>query len=259
MIDYGTVFANLTGIWPNYAGKNVTAPGAGDGTEWIAAFVSDVWGRVQALMDRASLSPDGVTEAVGTAQILDALSLGYGIGAGCGVTWWKNLSPSVTGDRVLLLQGQVIAISGYTDLVDATYVGDANNATAAAFYKTSDAGGTTRSTSGSYFVLPDTRECALVGVGTRAAGVTAHDTYTKGQMKDDQVQGHKHQTTITEVHAQAAAFGTGGSVIGERTFGTNTNNSELTDVPYTDGPNGTPRTGTTTHGKQVGTDHGICY
>lgn len=106
-----------------------------------------------------------------------------------------------------------------------------------------------------HFNVPDAVEASFVGLGTRGAGVTAHDTYALGQFKDDQGQSHKHQTTITEVHAQAAAFGIGGSVAGERSYATNTNNSELTDVPRTDGTNGTPRTGTTTHGKLLGINY----
>lgn len=40
--------------------------------------------------------------------------------------------------------------------------------------------------------LPDMREAALVGIGQRASGVAAHDTYTLGQFKDDQFASHTH-------------------------------------------------------------------
>jgi len=42
----------------------------------------------------------------------------------------------------------------------------------------------------STFTLPDLREAAPVGIGTRGVGVAA-DTYNLGQFKDDQLQGHK--------------------------------------------------------------------
>ena len=165
MIDYAATFTNFTGAFPNIKAVNVSAPGAGDGTEFVAALVNDIWGRAQALLDYAGMSPDGVQEAPDTAQILTALSKGYGIGPGIGVIYWKNGTPAANGDRVILLQGQVIEISSYPLLAAAVYVGDAKNATAPAFYKTSDAGGTTRSTAGTYMVMPDTRAVSLKGVG----------------------------------------------------------------------------------------------
>jgi hypothetical protein len=76
MIDYAAVFTNYTGAFPNIEAQNVSAPGAGDGTEFVAALVNDIWGRAQALLDYAGLSPDGVQEAPDTAQFLTALSKG---------------------------------------------------------------------------------------------------------------------------------------------------------------------------------------
>lgn len=146
MIDYAATFTNYTGAFPDIEAVNVSAPGAGDGTEFVAALVNDIWGRAQALLDYAGLSPDGVQEAPDTAQILEAIGKGYGVGPGIGVIYWKNGTPATNGDRVILLQGQVIEIANYPLLAAAVYVGDANNPTAPAFYKTSDAGGVTRST-----------------------------------------------------------------------------------------------------------------
>ena len=166
MIDYLASFTNTDGAaFPNTEAVNVSTPGAGDGTEFVALLVNDIWGRVQAIMDYAGLTPDGVMEAPGTAQIIEALCKGLGVGPGMGVMYWKNDTPAALGDRVLLLQGQVILIATYPLLAAAVYCGDANNATAPAFYKTSDAGGTTRSTAGTYLVLPDTRGLSLKGVG----------------------------------------------------------------------------------------------
>lgn len=111
------------------------------------------------------------------------------------------------------------------------------------------------------FNVPDMREAAPVGVGTFSAvtGTThgtqvAADAYTLGQFKDDQGQGHQHrplnestiqmqeltQTTTSEVFA--ACIGTACTI----------NNAGNTGSPITDGSNGNPRMGTTTHGKRIG-------
>jgi len=96
------------------------------------------------------------------------------------------------------------------------------------------------------FNVPDMRETAPVGVGTRGAGVTAHDTYTLGQFKDDQMQGHKHV---------APTYGTGANAANVASVTDSFFNTNETGVPITDGTNGTPRTGTTTHGKQIGLNY----
>lgn len=189
MIDISAVFSNYSGSFPNFLAVNVSAPGSGDGTEFIAALVNNEWGQQQALMSRAGLTPNGVTEAAGTAQIIDAISKGFACGAGFGVIYWKNDTPAAHGDRVLLLQGQVISIASYSDLVSKVYCGDANNGTAPAFYKTSDAGGTTRSTSGAYFVLPDCRGLSLKMIGNATVnGRTKTGPTSLGEMQEDQMQ-----------------------------------------------------------------------
>jgi microcystin-dependent protein len=119
------------------------------------------------------------------------------------------------------------------------------------------------------FNLPDMRETIPVGVGTRGAGVTAHDTYTLGQFKDDQFQ-------MFQVGAAADSSGardyysllnTRDNVdqgVGAANYATTTslttgqgNAARL--KPVSDGTNGTPRTGTTTHGKQIGMNYIIKY
>jgi microcystin-dependent protein len=118
------------------------------------------------------------------------------------------------------------------------------------------------------FNVPDMRETLIVGVGTRGAGVTAHDTYTLGQFKDDQEQGHFHNFNIGTVAnnanadldttCYAASRSSSGSGHG-RTTANATPSSIMVIAPITDGTNGTPRTGTTTHGKQIGMNYIIKY
>jgi len=256
MIDYETGFVNTDGApFPNTLAINATAPGAGDGTEFVALLVNDIWGRAQAIMDYAGLTPDGVMEAPGTAQIIEALCKGLGVGPGMGVMYWKNDTPAALGDRVLLLQGQVILIATYPLLAAAVYCGDANNATAPAFYKTSDAGGTTRSTTGAYMVLPDTRGLSLKGVGNATVNTrTKTGPAALGEVQEDQMQGFK--TLISTQGYYTSVLNAGGSGL-VPWYATGTVRMEGDII--TDTVNGTPRVGAATRDSSIGTNFGITY
>jgi hypothetical protein len=108
----------------------------------------------------------------------------------------------------------------------------------------------------STFTLPDLRESAPVGIGTRGVGVSA-DTYTLGQFKDDQFQGHKHGIDVYSIANAAGSTGVSGNAIGANTS-INAVGQGVT-TPFTDGTNGTPRTGTTTRGKRLGVNFIIKY
>jgi hypothetical protein len=266
MINLLASFTNTNGsAFPDTEAVNVSAPGAGDGTEFVALMVNNVWGFQQALMDYAGLTPDGVQEAPGTAQFLEALAKGYGIGPGIGVIYWKNDTPAVHGDRVLLLQGQVITIADYAELVAVTYIGDPNNADAdyTGFFKTSDAGGTVRDTAGAYFVLPDTRGLSLKNIGDAVINARTKTGPAKlTELQEDQMQGHHHELyalawngTVTSA-GDMARLQTGG-VAG--THNTDSGGNEFVQDSATDGVNGTPRTGDATRDSVIGTNFGITY
>ena len=74
----------------------------------------------------------------------------------------------------------------------------------------------------------------------------AHEVHTLGQFKDDQFQGHRHESN--------PASGSEGSPFGTPLLGRD--GGGRTDLyarkPLADDTNGTPRYGTTTHGKQMG-------
>ncbi len=123
----------------------------------------------------------------------------------------------------LVCDGQSVAVADYPDLyavIGNTYGGDTAS-----------------------FNVPDYRETVLVGVGENTTDtIASHDVYELGEFKDDQLQGHEHNT-----YKNYESGATGGA-------GTVTNHGGVIhtlDI-VSDGTNGEPRIGTTTHGKQKG-------
>lgn len=101
------------------------------------------------------------------------------------------------------------------------------------------------------FNVPDLRECVLVGAGqNEKLNIKEHDVYNVGEFKDDQMQGHKH---IVRVHASSGSGNTDYIGAGSKPI------DNYTDSPVSDGMNGTPRVGSTTHGKQLGVNYIIKY
>lgn len=47
------------------------------------------------------------------------------------------------------------------------------------------------------FLLPESAEVSFIGIGTRASGVSAHDTYVLAQFKENALQDHEHVTEGT--------------------------------------------------------------
>lgn len=93
------------------------------------------------------------------------------------------------------------------------------------------------------FNVPDYRETVLVGVGENTTDtIASHDVYELGEFKDDQLQGHEHSTYK---NYEGGATGGAGSA-------TNYGGVVHTLDIASDGTNGEPRKGTTTHGKQKG-------
>lgn len=104
-----------------------------------------------------------------------------------------------------------------------------------------------KNTSNNTFCI-DLSECSLVGTGTSGRPSTelkTHDPYTLGQFKDDQMQSHTHDSVL-RYGFQVAGPGYAVSSAGTE-WGNNTSS----------GASG--RTGSTTHGKLVGTNFIIKY
>ena len=105
------------------------------------------------------------------------------------------------------------------------------------------------------FNVPDFRETVLVGVGENTTDTIAdHDVYGLGEFKDDQLQGHWHNLGNSNgtVTVALGASAKGGSVTGAGVSAENRYTVDTALDAITDGTNGEPRKGTTTHGKQKG-------
>lgn len=138
---------------------------------------------------------------------------------------------SIAPQGWLICNGNAISRTDYADLfaVIGTSFGSGNGSTT--------------------FNLPDLRETVPVGSGSRNVGITAHDIYDIGQFKDDQFQGHWHSGK------QIADSGSTNFYKPNVTLNAKAADGSYIREPTTDGTNGTPRTGTTTHGKQLGVNY----
>lgn len=261
MIDYLASFTNTDGAaFPDTLGINATGAGAGDGTEFVKLMVDDEWGARQALMDAAGLTPDSVTEAIDTSQLLEAIRKICG-SPGEGVIWWKDDDPSVSGDRVLLLTGQTILIANYPELDAAVYVGDGDNPTASAFYRTSDTPGTVRDIAGPYLVLPDLRGYVLRGLDVAAAIDPDGASRDMASIQLDAYQGHWHFFVNYDGSLTYKITNTAG---GAENRISKTADSSVTDPAYagnskTDTVNGTPRTDSESRMINIACKYGIRY
>ena len=259
MIQYSTM-GNVNGSFPNYTGKNASGAGAIDGTPYIASFIDDIWGRIQAIMDRAGLTPDGVTESVTNSQHIEALKKGFATGAGYIKPYCKAGTPLANGDRLLLLTGQGVLRANYTELDAAVYVGDGNNSAVQAaggkFYRATDAAGTMPSITGVYLILPDLRGSVLRGLDIAASIDPDGASRKLGDFQRSAMWGHQHGYKFgsgTDVADSGIGF------TGNSTGGLSTALDKLVRNPTPDGVNGTPITSSESRGANVSINFGITY
>lgn len=142
----------------------------------------------------------------------------------------------------LLCQGQAISKSEYAELYLA--IGDlySNDETAEGFFN-----------------VPDLRETVIVGAGeSENNNITTHDIYNLGEFKDDQLQGHSHNFEWSNKDPNNSH---GGLMSGGGSYNSVTTGKTVLIIKgvATDGENGTPRAGATTHGKQIGLNYIIKY
>ena len=81
-INPGTQFpGKITAPDANYpfgSAQDITVPGDGTGTPWVAILVNDLFGWQQALLDAADITPTGAADKVGASQYLDSMNKLYG-------------------------------------------------------------------------------------------------------------------------------------------------------------------------------------
>lgn len=100
------------------------------------------------------------------------------------------------------------------------------------------------------FRIPDLRECVLVGAGQSTRAILdetghSHDVYTLGEFKDDQLQEHNHTFTTKADNAGTGNPKEGGG----NNYSTGRKTTSTVDC----------RSGTTTHGKQLGVNYIIKF
>lgn len=268
MLDWLTAAtSNVTGTYPNVLPKNSSTGTSTDGTPYVANVIQPLWALTQALMHRSGISNSGTVEAYTAVGSGSATGLGAISGDPAQqIMWGMQRHFSAPGEiiphflnstaqgqvRALALNGQVIDGFSYPDLWYNTWVGSGANATAPAFYTTSDSGGTTRATTGltvngvtggRYLKLPDCRGLFARGIGTSTANQGANGTYftggtSMGQVLLDMLQGHRHGPLTANnfwgAPNNTAVYQAGASGL---TADSTTGN------PVTDTVNGTPRTG----------------
>jgi len=200
MIPYDSNFNTNGNPFPTTQAINVSSPGAGDGTEFIALMVNDIWGSKQAIMYHAFLTPSGSSETYSSSQILQALKNGLSP-VGTVLMTHAQSDPTSLGFRLLLMNGQGIFRANYPELDTICYVGDPNNGVADAYYHADDAAGAIRNTTGNYLILPDMR-----GVFVRGYDPTALvDPDGAGRIFPD------FQDHAMDGHDHSCYFQTGGS------------------------------------------------
>lgn len=180
---------NIQGVdFPNYYARDETSPGAKDGTRLRAEWVSDIMGFLQACIDGVALTPSGAAEIATASQILQ------GIQGHCGapgeLAWWAGPTiPSTV--RLLPLEGQTIIYADYPALVANVWCGSSDNATAASFYRCTDAGGLTRSIVGTHLKLPDARGRFLRCIDV-VGGIDPEGDRWQGSLQDAGLAQHTH-------------------------------------------------------------------
>lgn len=183
MLDFSG-FDNTAGSFPNVEATDSSGPTLRDGTPINANLINDIWGAFQAILNAAGTTPSDGVETSTASDLLDSIRKLCGVAGE--IVFHASPSDSITAN-ILPLKGQVITISAYQALVDATYIGDTNNPSGfyTSFFKCSDTGGTTRNTAGPYFKLPDCRGYFPRALAGATTGIDAYrDYYTTLLGKD---------------------------------------------------------------------------
>lgn len=104
--------------YPYGSSKDETTPGAGDGTPYIKKRADDIFGFQQALLEAASITPNGNADTAVASQYLEALRVIFGSGAAVasGSTTFTNATNNIAltgvGAGAGIAVGDVISVTG---------------------------------------------------------------------------------------------------------------------------------------------------
>lgn len=258
-VDASVAFANTNGVvFPDTEAINASGPSATDGTEYVKNIIDNyMFGPQQAMLNYAGLFPDGLIEADGTAQTIEALQKGFALAPGMVAQWHLALDPGVTGHRALPLNGQGILRANFPALDAACYVGDGNNAPVAAagggYYRADDAAGTIPKIAGIYLILPETRGYTPRGLDTAASVDPGGATRKLGDNQLDAFQGHDRYSGLgigggsgVQIYSTTATDVPGISTTRVSETGGAGTIQPVSSPPKNDGVNGVPRTSSET-------------
>jgi len=216
-VKWPTKITAPSAAYPYGSAQNITVPGDGTGTPWDEDLVNDIFGFQQELLDKAGITPSGDPDEVDDSEYFQAMRATCGY-PGTVIATCTTATPFSLGLRVLPLDGTVLLIANYPDLVEATYVGDIANGASTVFIKTSDAGGTTPDTGGTYFVLPDFTGCFIRGRDQGATIDPDGASRFQGDLQAEEIENHYHAVTNslpTPVALQTTTDNTaGGAAVG---------------------------------------------
>lgn len=205
-------------------GSSATKPGA----YWYYMITESLRNVVVA----GGLTPDHTN----LTQVLQAIQSLSSLPAGAIVGFAMTSAPA----GYLKANGAAVSVSTYSALATNIYCGDSNNAAASWGYRcTNPASPTsTRSTIGSYIVLPDYRGEFRRGFDD-ARGIDSGRSLWSYQL--DAMQGHRHAHQTNAVHNGTSVVNIIGSGLG--------NYQTETGDPVNDGVNGAPRTASETRSR----------
>ena len=189
----------------------------------LATVKNEIPIKVSELTNDSEYQTEEQVNSTVTTEIAKAVALGDKNFSTAPIGTVLSFAGQTAPHGYLLANGASYKVTDYPDLyavIGNTYGGDSTN-----------------------FNVPDYRETVLVGVGENTTDtIASHDVYELGEFKDDHLQGHEHNT-----YKNYESNATGGA-------GGDTSYGGVIQTPgiVSDGTNGEPRKGTTTHGKQKG-------